>query len=61
MRFEAKFSAENEAFSLNLHAEIARVLRGIAERLDAGEFYGVCMDANGNRVGEWDILRDDES
>lgn len=36
-------------------AEAARILRGIADKLEAGADYGACIDANGNTVGKWHL------
>lgn len=34
-------------------AESARILRHIADKLDAGQDSGSVMDYNGNKVGTW--------
>lgn len=36
-------------------AEVARILREIADKLENGQEGGACMDGNGNRVGEWSL------
>ncbi len=38
-------------------AEVARMLRLAADRIEAGHDYGRCMDDNGNGVGSWDFER----
>ena len=36
-------------------SEVARILRDIADKLESGHEHGACVDANGNRVGEWSL------
>jgi len=36
-------------------AECARIVRDIADKMDAGQTSGPCVDANGNKVGRWTI------
>jgi hypothetical protein len=57
-----KIDSENEAFSDgNAGAEIARLLRKTADKIEAGCAGGCLMDINGNRVGSWDCdLGDNE-
>lgn len=46
--------ADNAAFQDgNKQAEVARILRKVAEKVEAGEDSGSCMDINGNKVGTW--------
>lgn len=46
--------ADNAAFQDgNKQAEVARILRKVAEKVEAGEDSGPCMDINGNKVGTW--------
>lgn len=35
--------------------EVARILREIANKLENGYTSGVCLDMNGNTVGDWHI------
>ena len=51
--FTLQFTTDNAAFEDCPEAEIARILRNIADRVDQGSDEGVAMDANGNRVGTW--------
>lgn len=54
MAFSLTFDTGNAAFCEDgLRDESARILRRVAERLADGETEGLCMDANGNRVGSW--------
>jgi len=63
MSFSVKIHYDNAAFCADeddegLHevakrAEIARIIREVAERLDRGYDYGLCRDINGNFVGRW--------
>ncbi len=55
---EIKISTANAAFDVDnggVGYECARILRKIAERLEAGHTAGRCMDTNGNAVGEWGL------
>ena len=36
-------------------AEIARILRKVADQVESGATYGVMNDINGNRCGEWEL------
>ena len=53
--FSVNIAMGNEAFEDAGGREVARILRDIAAKLERGEDQGACMDANGNRVGEWAI------
>ena len=35
--------------------ELARIMRVVADELEAGDIEGVCRDSDGNRVGVWKI------
>lgn len=56
-----QFSTDNAAFCEAggeesdgaRQAESARILRAIADKLEAGQESGPVMDANGNKVGTW--------
>jgi len=37
-------------------AEVARILRAVAEHAEAGGCEGRCIDVNGNTVGEWEMM-----
>ena len=53
-RFHIEIKMGNDAFGIGLDAqtEIARILRGIADKLDTGpEGGGKVSDINGNTVG----------
>ena len=58
MIFEFGVNSRNAAFSGGAPAEVARLLRLVAERVEAGGDGGDLMDINGNRCGSW--LADDE-
>ena len=51
--FTLKIKTENAAFSDDRNAEIARILREVAEQLETHTMTGSCRDYNGNRVGEF--------
>ncbi len=36
-------------------AELARILRAAADKLDEGSTYGLLYDANGNRMGSFEV------
>lgn len=45
---------DNAAFDDgNCPNEIARILRDIADKVEAGAIAGTTCDINGNRLGEW--------
>ncbi len=46
---------DNEAFSECPEGELARILRKIADQIEAGRTDGVIHDVNGNRVSDWEI------
>lgn len=57
MRFVLKLSCDNSAFETDPTAEVARILRALADRLEGAspdEDYPL-RDANGNRVGQADF------
>ena len=35
--------------------ECARIVRDIADKIDAGQTSGPCVDFNGNTVGRWSL------
>ena len=51
--FTLQFTTDNAAFEDCPEAEIARILRALAGKVERGETDGTVRDANGNRVGEW--------
>ena len=52
----AAFQEDNgEATPEALGAEIARILRDVAEHAENGATSGPCLDVNGNLVGEWEV------
>ena len=56
MKFMLNLTTENEAFQPDPAPEIARILRGIADRIEAGgeyEFFQTILDLNGNDVGRY--------
>lgn len=58
MRFTLTVEMDNEAFVYQEGKETARILRKLADKLEAqlreGDS-GRLMDFNGNRVGEWRV------
>lgn len=56
MTFTVKFDTDNAAFEDDPSYEIARILRGIAARVESGEdcsHYLTILDINGNSVGRF--------
>lgn len=54
--FELMFTTDNAAFEGDGgNAEVARILRAIAERVEADAGSGSVRDVNGNRIGEWKL------
>lgn len=45
----------------NRPAEVARILREVADKIDAGRTDGVVIDINGNTVGRWHMDEEDEA
>lgn len=39
--------------------EVTRLLRKVADRIEAGEREGKLLDLNGNRCGDWSLGDDD--
>ena len=53
-----EFDTDNAAFTedgWSGAAECARILRKIADQLDAGRIHAPIMDVNGNKIGSWDL------
>jgi hypothetical protein len=53
MIFEFKIDNRNAAFTGGGDAEVARLLRQVADRIKAGEDCGDLMEFSGNRCGKW--------
>lgn len=53
--FKLTIATDNDAFVHSPGEEVARILAKIASRLKNGDTAGHCIDANGNRVGEWEL------
>jgi predicted deacylase len=51
--FTLHFETGNAAFEDAPETEIARILRAVADRIDAGEHLAKIHDVNGNRIGEF--------
>lgn len=62
-KFWAEFDLGNAAFEGEAcPGEVARILRQVADRVEAGHDEGLVHDVNGNKVGAWtlDLPEDDE-
>jgi len=58
-----EIATENAAFYLHDHApgyELARILRDVANRIEAGATEGPIYDVNGNKVGRYDTILERE-
>lgn len=53
--FKLTIKTANAAFSDDPGHEVARILRDVASKTANGYREGVVMDANGNRVGSWNL------
>lgn len=54
-----KIKTDNDAFHpvSVMPIESAKILRIIATNLERGMIWGVCVDSNGNKCGEWKLTR----
>ena len=43
----------------NLRTEVTRIVRSVADKIEAGQGDGYLLDINGNKVGKWWL--DDEN
>lgn len=54
------FKTDNAAFDGSQgRAEVARILRDVAEKIEMGASAGDCRDENGNRVGLFTLKLED--
>lgn len=51
-KFALNVQTGNAAFE-DCPGELARIVRAVADAVEAGEQSGICWDTNGNRVGTW--------
>lgn len=51
--FDLSFDTANAAFDYEPASEVARILRDIAQRVEAGADCGTIRDHNGNTIGNW--------
>lgn len=59
--FELHMDTDNAAFENDREAEVARILRWTADRLEHGVVsVGRCIDANGNTVGSFRFVEGGE-
>jgi len=58
--FTLDISTENAAFDDDCGAEVARIMRRIAAKLEQGQRDGAAVDANGNRVGSFRLISDQD-
>jgi hypothetical protein len=53
--FTLSFDCDNSAFELRPAAEVCRLLRATAKRIENGVTDGKIMDSNGNSVGRFEL------
>ncbi|HEV2530938.1 hypothetical protein [Phenylobacterium sp.] len=53
--FRLEIDTHNAAFDDGAASEVARILRQVAKRIEAGELEGEPWDVNGNRVGAFEL------
>lgn len=49
--FELHIDCDNDAFAVTPEAEVARILRDLADQIEQGYVFVYLRDANGNTVG----------
>jgi hypothetical protein len=62
VKFTVTIHCDNTAFEEDLEGEVARILRGIADRAETAGLdglYQTILDANGNDVGRYALKNDD--
>jgi hypothetical protein len=60
-RFTVQLTADNDSFEPDPGPELARILRGIADRIEAGDTYDTfrtILDVNGNDIGRFALKPD---
>jgi hypothetical protein len=55
MKAKIEIEMDNAAFAGGPATELARILRVLTKKIEAGADYAPAMDANGNKVGEFNI------
>lgn len=46
---------DNDAFNVDANAEVARILRAVAAKVEDFRTEGICQDSNGATVGQWGL------
>ena len=60
MKFTLELTCNNAAFDPSPQWEIKRLLAKAACLVDCGRTDGMLLDLNGNRVGSFELVEDDE-
>lgn len=61
VKFFVNIDSDNDAFQDgNAAAELQRILRRIVQQLDVSDGGEVIKDVNGNTVGEWGLMTEDD-
>lgn len=59
--FTMKFETDNAAFDDGHYAaEVARILRNVADKVERGVLMGRIADANGNGIGKFEVTAGEE-
>jgi len=58
MEFTLSFNMDNAAFQFEPEQEVSRILLEVAEKVELGVTRTIIRDANGNKVGGWEITGD---
>lgn len=53
--FKIEIKTGNAAFEDSPEYEVKRILKEVIVKMENGYDSGVCMDINGNKVGEWSL------
>lgn len=64
MKLNLEVDCGNAAFGEDAQTtayEVARILRVTAEKMEAGRMSGRCVDYNGNTVGTYELVEEDET
>jgi len=60
VKFEVEFDSGNEAIVASPISATQVILERIVRFLREGRNFGIIHDANGNKIGEWSLIVEDE-
>jgi hypothetical protein len=61
LQFNLTINTTNAAFDIDPHAECARILREISDRMESNGIPPVPRDINGNRCGSVEIINEEDA